>query len=121
MSDVTTTRRPLIDVNRVTRRFCATLLIFEAIVFALSAPVAGALTDLHMGRAWAVGGGLAVLAVVLCGLLRHKWAYYAGSVLQLVVIGCGVVVPAMYFVGVVFTGLWLVALWCGRIAHPHER
>lgn len=121
MGDVTTVRRPLIDVNRVTRRFCATLLVFEAIIFVLSALVAGALTDLHMGRAWAVGGGLALLAVVLCGLLRHRWAYYAASVLQLVVIACGVVVPVMYFVGVVFAGLWVAALWCGRIAHPHER
>ncbi|HEX6445204.1 MAG TPA: DUF4233 domain-containing protein [Streptosporangiales bacterium] len=121
MTGASTVRRPLIDVNRVTRRFCATMLIFEAIVFALSAPVAGTLTSVHMGRAWAVGGGLALFAVVLCGLLRHKWAYYAGSVLQLVVIACGVVVPAMYVLGVVFAGLWVGALWCGRIAHPHER
>jgi hypothetical protein len=121
MTGVSTVRRPLIDVNRVTRRFCATMLIFEAIIFVLSAPVAGALTSVHMGRAWAVGGGLALLAVVLCGLLRHKWAYYAGSVLQLVAIACGVVVPAMYFLGAVFTALWIAALWCGRIAHPHER
>lgn len=118
---MTTVRRPLIDVNRVTRRFCATLLVFEAIIFVLSAPVAGTLTGLHMGPAWAVGGGLALLALVLCGLLRWTWAFYAGSVLQLVVIACGVVVPVMYFIGVVFTGLWIAALWCGRIAHPHER
>lgn len=121
MDDVSTVRRPFIDVNRVTCRFCATLLVFEAVVFVLYATVAGALTGLHMGLAWATGGGLALVAVVLCGLLRYRWAYYAGSALQLVVIACGVVVPAMYLLGVIFTGLWLAALWCGRIAHPHER
>ncbi|MGH3098212.1 MAG: DUF4233 domain-containing protein [Streptosporangiales bacterium] len=114
-------RRPLIDVNRVTRRFCSSLLIFEAIIFILAVPVATAVTGVDLGPGWAVGGGLALLAFVLCGFLRHRWAYYLGSALQLVTIAAGVVVPVMYFLGVVFAVLWAVALWCGRIAHQHER
>lgn len=116
-----TQRRPLIDVNRVTRRFCSSLLIFEAIIFILAVPVATAVTGVRVGPGWAVGGGLAVLAFVLCGFLRHRWAYYVGTALQIVAIAAGVVVPVMYFLGVVFAGLWAAALWCGRIAHPHER
>lgn len=114
-------RRPLVEVNRVTRRFCATVLVFEAVVLVLAVPVASALGGVTSTRAWAVGGGLALVAFVLCGLLRMRWAYYAGSVFQVVVIAAGVVVPVMYFLGAVFAALWLVALHFGRIAHPHER
>lgn len=114
-------RRPLIDVNRVTRRFCATLLVFEAIVFVCAAPVAHSLGGVPLGTAWSAGGGFAAVALVLCGLLRFRFAYYVGSALQLAVIAAGFVVSVMFFLGVLFAGLWVAALWCGRIAHPHER
>lgn len=116
-----TGRRPLVDVNRVTRRFCATLLVFEAIVLVCAAPVARSIAGVDLATAWSVGGGGALFALVLCGLLRYRWAYYVGSVFQLAMIGAGFVVSAMFALGVVFTGLWVAALWCGRIAHPHER
>lgn len=118
MSD---TRRPLIDVNRTTRRFCASMLVFEAVIFVLATPVASVVVGVPPIRAWVVGGGLAFLALVLCGLLRYRWAYYAGSALQLVAIASGYVVTVMYFLGVVFAVLWVVALYFGRIAYPHER
>lgn len=114
-------RRPLIDVNRVTRRFCATLLVFEAIVFVCAAPVAHAIGGVALSTAWVAGGAFALVTLVLCGLLRSTWAYYVGSVLQLAIVATGFVVPVMFFLGVLFVGLWLAALWCGRIAHPHER
>lgn len=121
MTEAVPQRRPWIDVNRVTRRFCTTMLIFEAVVFVCAAPVANSIAGVALGAAWLVGGGLAVVAVLLCGLLRYRWAYYAGSALQLVAIATGFVVPAMFFLGAIFAGLWVAALWCGRIAHPHER
>ncbi|MQA04305.1 MAG: DUF4233 domain-containing protein [Streptosporangiales bacterium] len=121
MTEAAAQRRPWIDVNRVTRRFCATMLIFQAIVFVCAAPVANSISGVDLGTAWLIGGGLALVAVVLCALLRFRWAYYAGSALQLVAIGTGFVVPAMFFLGVLFAALWVAALWCGRIAHPHER
>lgn len=114
-------RRPLLDINRVTRRFCASMLVFEAVIFVCATPVASVLGGVPRTQAWVVGGGLAFLALVLCGLLRYRWAYYAGSVLQLVAIASGYVVTVMYFLGVVFAILWAVALWFGRIAYPHER
>lgn len=116
-----TQRRPLVDVNRVTRRFCATMLVFEAVVFVCAAPVAQSVAGVDLATAWLVGGGLALFALLLCGFLRFTWAYYLGSAFQLAVIGSGFVVSVMFFVGVVFAGLWVAALWCGRIAHPHER
>ena len=34
--------------------------------------------------------------------------------LQVAVIATGVVVPAMYALGVIFGALWLTAIWLGR-------
>src|SRR2546429_7199207 len=44
-----------------------------------------------------VGGGIAIAAIVLAGLVgKRKWALIAGSILQLLVIAAGVLLPAMY-------------------------
>ena len=45
---------------------------------------------------------------------RMPWALVAGSVLQLLVIAAGVMVPVMYVLGVIFAGFWILAIWMGR-------
>jgi hypothetical protein len=42
------------------------------------------------------------------------WALWAGTVLQLLVIAAGVVVPAMYVLGVIFAALWVTGIWLAR-------
>jgi uncharacterized protein DUF4233 len=42
------------------------------------------------------------------------WALLAGTVLQLLVIAAGVVVPAMYILGIIFAVLWFTGIWLGR-------
>ena len=42
------------------------------------------------------------------------WALYAGSALQFLVIASGVVLPAMYILGVIFTALWFTGIWLAR-------
>jgi hypothetical protein len=42
------------------------------------------------------------------------WALIAGSVLQVLVIAAGVLVPVMYALGVIFAGFWILAIWMGR-------
>ena len=34
--------------------------------------------------------------------------------LQVLIIGTGVVVPTMYFLGAIFAGLWFLAIFLGR-------
>ncbi|MBV9382257.1 MAG: DUF4233 domain-containing protein [Streptosporangiaceae bacterium] len=97
------------------RRLCGTVLIMEAIVIGLAIPVAIAVEHAHRG-AW-VGGALALAAVLLSGLVGRPgmgWALVAGSVLQVLVIAAGVVVPAMYVLGVIFTALWVTGIWLAR-------
>jgi len=99
------------------RRLCATVLIFEVVVIWLAIPVAITIAHAKPGPAVAVGGALAVAALVIAGLVGRPgqgWTLIGGTVLQVAVIATGIVVPAMYGLGVIFGGLWLTAIWLGR-------
>ncbi len=99
------------------RQLCGTVLIMEAVIVGLAIAPAIALEHMHASTAGAVGGAIAVLAILLAGLVgrpRMGWALYAGSALQLLVIAAGVVMPAMYILGVIFTALWFTGIWLAR-------
>ena len=96
------------------RAMCAAVLGFEAIVLGLSAPVMIAVADVDRALALAGGLGLAVLAVVVAGLLRHDWAYWLGHLVQVGALGLGFVVPVMFVLGAVFAALWVAAIALGR-------
>ena len=73
----------------------------------------------HANRplAGGIGGGLALCALVLSGVVgrpRTGWALKAGTVLQVLVIAAGIVVPAMYVLGVIFAALWITGIWLAR-------
>jgi hypothetical protein len=54
---------------------------------------------------------LAVLSFVVAGLLRHRWAWWAGGALPLAAIGCGFVVHlSLAVLGVLFGLVWLYVL-----------
>jgi hypothetical protein len=99
------------------RQMCGTVLIIEAIVIGLAIPVAIVYEHLSHGVAGGVGGGLAVCALLLGGLVGRPgmgWALWAGTALQALVVASGVVVPAMYILGVIFAALWITAIWLAR-------
>lgn len=75
------------------------------------------LEHVSAGTAGAIGGGIAVLAIVLAGLVGRPhmgWVLYAGSVLQVLVILTGVWMSAMYVLGVIFAALWFTGIWLAR-------
>jgi hypothetical protein len=96
------------------KRVCAALLTLQAVVTALSIPVAITVAHADGATAGIVGGGLALAGVIIAGLLRYRWAYVAGTVLQILVIATGFVVTTMFFLGVIFAALWVTAIWLGR-------
>jgi hypothetical protein len=49
------------------------------------------------------------------------WALWAGTALQALIIAAGVVVPAMYVLGVIFAALWLTGIWLARRHDPSRQ
>ena len=99
------------------RRLCGTVLAMEAIVIGLAIPVAIVLEHARRGLAGSVGGGLAVCALLLSGVVgrpRMAWALWAGTALQALIIAAGIVVPAMYALGAIFAALWVTGIWLAR-------
>lgn len=96
------------------RVMCASVLGFECIVLGLVTPVLISVEDISTGVALAIGLGLALAAVVIAGLLRAEWAYYAGFALQVAALALGFVVPAMFVLGLIFGALWTTAYVLGR-------
>ncbi len=95
------------------KRLCAVVLTLQALVTALAIPVAISVSHADGTTAGLVGGGLALAGLIIAGLLRHRWAYIAGSILQVLVIATGFVVTPMFFLGVIFGALWCTAIWLG--------
>ncbi len=98
------------------KRLCATVLIMETIVIGLAIPVALAVDHASPRRAGIAGAALAVAAVVLAALARRRlrWTLIGGSVLQVLVIAAGAIVPVMYFLGAIFAALWVIGIGLGR-------
>lgn len=97
------------------KRLLVTVLSMEAVVVLLAIVPAKTLGHASAGTAAAVCGGIAVLALVLCGFVgRGKAGLYAGSVFQALVIAAGVLISAMYILGVIFAALWFTGIWLGR-------
>lgn len=54
---------------------------------------------------------LAAALFTTAGLQRRRSGLVAASVLQLAVIATGILAPAMYFLGLLFAGVWVYLLW----------
>jgi hypothetical protein len=103
--------------SKTMRQLCGTVLAMEAIIIGLAIPVAIVLEHLDRGVAAGVGGGLAVCAALLSGLVGRRgmgWALWAGTALQALIIAGGVVIPAMYILGAIFAALWITGIWLAR-------
>ena len=86
----------------------AATLVLEAIVVLLAIPVVGAvgggLTAVSLGYLI----GLAVLLVLLAGLQRRPWAIWVNLGVQVLLLAGFAVYPGVGFIGVLFTGLWVL-------------
>jgi Protein of unknown function (DUF4233) len=97
------------------KRLLVTVLSMEAVVALLVIVPAKTLGHVSVGTAVAVGGGIALVAILLCGFVgRGKAGLYAGSVFQLLVIAAGALLTAMYVLGAIFAALWFTGIWLGR-------
>jgi hypothetical protein len=94
------------DPRKGLRGVYAALLVLEAIVVGLALLVlpkfgAGA-TPLGV----TLIGGLAVAMIVASGLQRRSWGLKLALVLQAATVACGLLVPALGIMGLVFAAVW---------------
>ncbi|MDP9866158.1 MULTISPECIES: DUF4233 domain-containing protein [Streptosporangium] len=104
----------MITVTPGMRRLCASVLGMEAIVIGLFTPVAINTQNVEPTVAVTVGIGLAVLCVLVAGMLKRPFAYIMGSVIQVLAIAAGFLVPTMFFLGAIFAALWITAIFVAR-------
>jgi hypothetical protein len=103
------------------RGIAASVLVFEGLVVLFATLVALDLSDVDDATLWWVGGSVSLACVLVAGLLRRPWGYVVGSALQVVVVASGFVVPVMFFLGLVFAGLWFLVLHLGRKVERLQR
>jgi len=70
--------------------------------------------DNHGTSTLVAGAIIAQLMLLTPGLLKKRVGWILGSILQFLMIGYAVVVPAMAIVGLIFGGLWIAAIVVGR-------
>jgi cbb3-type cytochrome oxidase subunit 3 len=96
------------------RGMCAAVLSLEGVTLGLTTPVLISIADVDTPVALVIGLGLAVLALLTAGLLRHEWGYALGWLVQVAAVGLGFVIGLMFFLGGVFAALWATAYLLGR-------
>lgn len=113
---------PAPDPWRSFRGVMAGTLILEAIVVLLALPVVAAADN---GLTPATGGyliGLAGVLVLLAGVQGRPWAIWVNLAMQAVVIAGWVVHGAVGFIGVIFTGVWLLIIYLrGEVMRRQKR
>jgi uncharacterized protein DUF4233 len=102
------------DPTKGLRGVYAAVLVLEAIVVGLALLVlpkfgVGA-TPLGVG----VIGGLAVVMVLASGVQRRPWGLGVALALQVATIACGLLVPALALVGLIFAAVWAGILLMAR-------
>jgi hypothetical protein len=97
----------------VRRSLGSIVLGFESVVMFLAALVAFGLKALPALPALGGGALLCIALVAGAGLLRFRWGYAFGWVLQVAIIASALLVPVMWIVGVLFVGLWTYCMVVG--------
>jgi hypothetical protein len=95
------------------RRMAASVLVFEAFIALFFGLV---VAKLDHSDGWVAAVVLGAASVLLSGMMRFRWAYGAGWVLQAGFIVSGVFVADMYVLGAIFAALWWAGLHYGAKA-----
>ncbi len=89
----------------------AGILLLEAVVVLLALPVVLVVSDAVPEATTTYLIAVAAVLVVLPALQRHSWAIWVNLGVQLVLLAGFFVDPAIGFIGVLFTGVWLLIVY----------
>lgn len=101
------------------RRLCASILFLESVVLGLSTITLVQNVD-NKAVALSTGLGLCVTCLSLAGLLRFRWAYHLGWLVQVAAIALGALATPMYVLGAIFFLLWLSAFRLGALIEREQ-
>ncbi|EUA12749.1 hypothetical protein I546_1750 [Mycobacterium kansasii 732] len=99
----------------------AATLLLEAIVVLLAIPVVGAVGGGLRPASLAYLVGLAAALILLAGLQRRPWAIWVNLGVQLVLLAGFAVYPGVGFIGVLFTGVWVLIAYFRAEVRRRER
>ncbi|OBA62262.1 hypothetical protein A5647_08465 [Mycobacterium sp. 1100029.7] len=102
---------PPADPWRSFRGVMAATLILEAVVVLLAIPVVGAVGGGLNAASLGYLIGLAVLLILLCGIQGRRGAIWVNLGVQVIVLAGFAVYAGVGFIGVLFTGLWLLIVY----------
>ncbi len=94
---------------------------FELIVVFLGALVLFGLKSLPATVALGGGAALVVLIAVAVALLRNPVGFVIGWAVQVIVIAAGLLVPAFFIVGAIFTAMWTYCMIVGGRLDRNDR
>ncbi|WP_221934860.1 DUF4233 domain-containing protein [Georgenia yuyongxinii] len=95
------------------RMFAMTVLVSEVFIVLFASLVAHGLRLADLGLIWGVGGAAMLACAVCAGLLRHRAGYVLGSVVQVLLLAAGFLLPMMFVIGVIFGVLWVASVQLG--------
>jgi hypothetical protein len=107
-------RPALPDPMKGLRGVFAATLALEAIVVLLALLVLGLFGTRSTPLTVGLITGLGVAMIVAAGLQRRSWGLRLALVLQVATILCGLLVPVLGVMGLVFALVWLWLLWLRR-------
>jgi hypothetical protein len=83
------------------------VLALEAILVFFVMLTAFGLKALPPAAAFGGGAALIVLLVFTGRLVRYRWGVWLGWLLQAVLVATGILLPAMYVIGLGFAAIWI--------------
>jgi hypothetical protein len=109
-----TPRSGLRNPQAAVRGLGAGTLVLEAIVLLLAIQPIRIMGGHLSGWGVAAVVALAVLAFLLAGVMKRRWAWTAGAVLQVLLVACGLLHWSLAVLGIIFGAAWAYAAYVRR-------
>ena len=96
------------------RALTSSVLAFEIIVVILFIPAAIQESSMSFSNLIFISLGLILLSIMAMGTIKKKYGILIGYLVQIFLILLGFLVNWMFILGLIFLGLWIMALKIGR-------
>ena len=96
------------------RVLTSSVLAFEIIVVILFIPAAIQESSMSFSNLIFISLGLILLSIMAMGTIKKKYGILIGYLVQIFLILLGFLVNWMFVLGLIFLGLWIMALKIGR-------